>query len=58
MSQLALSASFEYLCYVPTAIINYAYSYSAGIDLLVKNIILSNTNYTFNLNQLFDILQT
>ena len=33
MSLLALSDSFEYLCYGSTAIRNIFYSYSAAIDL-------------------------
>ena len=35
---LAFSDSFEYLCYGSTVIINYVYSYSAGIDFRRQNL--------------------
>ena len=37
MSQLTLSASSEYLCYVSTATINI-YCYSAGVDIRRQNL--------------------
>ena len=45
MSSLALSDSFEYLCYGPTAIRNILYSYSAGIDFCCQN--LTSTDVRF-----------
>ena len=38
MSQLALSALFEYLCDGRTAIRNTFYSYIAGIDFIRQNL--------------------
>ena len=38
MSQLALSDSFEYLCYGSAIIRNIVYSYSAGIDFSRQNL--------------------
>ena len=45
MCLLALSDSFEYLCYGSTAIKNIFYSYSAGIDFCRQN--LTSTDVRF-----------
>ena len=45
MSLLALSDSFEYLCYGSTAIINSFTLYSAGIDFFLN---LTSTDVRFS----------
>ena len=50
MSQLALSASFEYLCYGST-IIKICNSVSAGIDIRPR-VKLGLNHYHFNVNPL------
>ena len=45
MSSLALSDSFEYLCYGSTAIRNILYSYSAGIDCSLQNLTATDVRF-------------
>ena len=49
MSSLALSDSFEYLCYGSTAIRIFFYSYSAKIDFSRQN--LTSTDVKFCLSE-------